>query len=58
MVTGYVDSDFAGNVDTRKSLSDLIFTIFGGAISWKSSLQSVVALSTIDAEFIAATEAV
>ncbi|XP_041004131.1 uncharacterized protein LOC121249493 [Juglans microcarpa x Juglans regia] len=48
----------AGNVDTRKSLTGYVFTAFGGAISWKSHLQSVVALSTTEAEYIALTEAV
>lgn len=56
-ITGYVDSDYAGNLDTRKSLTGYIFTAYGTAISWKSVLQSVVALSTTEAEFIAVTEA-
>lgn len=38
-VLGYVDSDYAWNMDTRKSLTDFIFTIYGTAISWKSILQ-------------------
>lgn len=43
---GYVDSDFATNIDSRKSQTGYIFTFFGAAVSWKSVLQSVVALST------------
>lgn len=35
-IVGYVDSDFAGNIDTRKSLSGFIFTLFGTVISLKS----------------------
>lgn len=55
---GWCDSDFAGNVDTRKSQSGYIFTLYGSVVSWKSSLQSVVALSTTETEFMALTAAV
>ncbi|RVW70515.1 Retrovirus-related Pol polyprotein from transposon TNT 1-94 [Vitis vinifera] len=57
-ITGFVDSDNAGSIDTRKSLSGYIFTIFGGLVSWKASLQKVVALSMIEAKFIAVIEVV
>lgn len=57
-LVGYVDADIAGNLDTRKSLSGYVFTLFGTAVSWKANLQSVVALSTTEAEFIAVTEAI
>lgn len=55
---GYCDSDYAANRDNRKSQSGYLFTLFGSAISWKSNLQSVVALSTTEAEYIALAEAV
>ena len=55
---GYVDSDYAGNVDIRKSLSGFVFTLFGTTISWKANQQSVVALSTTQAEYIALVEGV
>ena len=48
-IIGYVDADFVGNVDTRKSLTGYVFTLYGTAISWKASQQSVVSLSTIEA---------
>ncbi|CAM8998933.1 unnamed protein product [Rhodiola kirilowii] len=54
---GYVDSDYASNRDTRKSTTGLFFTWHGNCVSWKSQLQSVVALSSTEAEYIAATEA-
>lgn len=54
-IVGYVDSDYAGN--TRKSLSGYASTLFGNVVSWRLVLQSVVALSTTQAEFIALTEA-
>ena len=57
-VVGYVDSDYAGDLDKRRSISGYIFTMCGGAISWKASLQSIAALSTTEAEYIAATEGV
>ena len=57
-VTGFVDSDYASSIDTRKSTTGYVFTLFGTAISWKAMLQSVVALSTTEAEYIAVTEAV
>ncbi|XP_042951770.1 secreted RxLR effector protein 161-like [Carya illinoinensis] len=55
---GFVDTDYAGSVDTRKSSTGYVFTAFGGTISWKSNLQSVVALSTTEAEYVAMTEAI
>ena len=55
---GWSDSDFAGNLDTRRSQSGYLFTLYGTVISWKSSLQGVVALSTTEAEFMALTSAV
>ena len=48
-VCGYVDSDFAGDLDKRRSTSGYVFTLAGGAISWMSKLQNIVALSTTEA---------
>ena len=56
-VTGYSDSDFAGCVDTRKSTFGYLYLLAGGAISWKSAKQSVIAASTMEAEFVACFEA-
>ncbi|WJX45133.1 hypothetical protein P8452_32036 [Trifolium repens] len=55
---GYVDADYAGNVDTRKSLSGFVFTLFGTAVTWKANQQSVVVLSTTQAEYTALVEGV
>ena len=52
-IMGYVDADYAGNVDTRKSLSGYVFTLFGTASCWKENLQPMVALSTTESEYIA-----
>ncbi|CAL9013346.1 unnamed protein product, partial [Prunus brigantina] len=54
---GYTDADMAGDLDSRKSTSGYLITFSGGAVSWQSKLQKCVALSTTEAEFIAATEA-
>ncbi|WMV44256.1 hypothetical protein MTR67_037641 [Solanum verrucosum] len=57
ILCGYTDSDMAGDVDTRKSTLGYLITFAGGAVSWQSSLQKCVTLSTTEAEFIAAVEA-
>ncbi|XP_073133491.1 uncharacterized protein [Henckelia pumila] len=54
---GYVDSDYAGDPDKRKSTTGYVFTVAGGAVSWVLKLQTVVALSTTEAEYMAATQA-
>ncbi|KAF3616691.1 Ubiquitin carboxyl-terminal hydrolase 20 [Capsicum annuum] len=56
-VIGYIDSGFAGDHDKRRSLTGYIFTIGGCAISWKATLQTTIALSTTEAEYMAITEA-
>ena len=49
IVRGYVDSDYAGDLDRSKSTTGYVFTLTGGAVSWVSKLQSVVANSTTEA---------
>lgn len=56
-LVGYVDSDFAGDRDSRKSTTAYFFTLGGNCISWKSQLQPLVALSTTEAEYVAVTDA-
>ena len=55
---GYTDSDFQSDLDFRKSTSRYVFTLGGGAISWRSIKQSYIANSTMEAEYVAACEAV
>nr|GEW90171.1 retrovirus-related Pol polyprotein from transposon TNT 1-94 [Tanacetum cinerariifolium] len=57
-VVGYVDFDYAGDLDARKSLSSYIFSHCCSAINWYSSLQAITTLSTIEAEYISSTEGV
>ena len=47
----------AGDVNNRRSTSGYLMTFSGGIVSWQSKLQKCVALSTIEAEYIVATEA-
>lgn len=57
VLEGYTDADLAGDIDSKKSTSGYLTTFTGGAVSWQSKLQKCVALSTTEAEYIAATEA-
>ncbi|KAJ8631403.1 hypothetical protein MRB53_024726 [Persea americana] len=50
----YTDSDYAGDLEDRKSTSGFSFLLSSGAVSWSSKKQPVVTLSTTEAEFIAA----
>ena len=54
---GYSDADHARDWDSRKSTSGFVFVLHGGAISWRSKLQGLVTCSTLEAEFVAASEA-
>ena len=56
-VIGYTNSDFAGCVDSRKSTFGYVYLLAGAAISWKSAKQTIIAASTIEAEFVACFEA-
>ena len=53
---GYVDADFAGDIDSRKSTTGFVFILGGTAISWASNLQKIVTMSTTDAKYVAANE--
>ena len=57
VLKGYVDADWVGDLNGRKSTSGYLFTFVEGAVSWQSRLQKCVALSTIEAEYITAYEA-
>ena len=55
-LVGHVDSDFAGNRDSCKSTTAFFFTLGGNCISWKFQLQPMVALFSIEAEYVAVTD--
>jgi hypothetical protein len=53
----YSDADLAGNVDTGRSTTGYVVKMGTGTVSWSSKLQSIVALLTTEAEFVAAVSA-
>ena len=54
---GWVDADFAADMDTRRSHTGYIIMLNGGPVSWKSTRQKSVSLSTAESEWYAASEA-
>jgi hypothetical protein len=57
-IEGFCDSDWAGCVDTRQLMSGFIWIMGGGAICWRSKLQAIVVLLSMEAEYVGATPAV
>ena len=55
---GYSDSDFAGDIELRKSTSGFVYFFAGGIISAQSKRQSITALSTTEAEYYGLAKAV
>ena len=53
----YVDSDYAGDLDKRRSTTGYIFTLPQAPASWHSIIQSIVSLFTTEAEYMVMTEA-
>lgn len=53
-LVAFTDSDYAGDIDDRKSTSGYVFLLGSGSIAWASKKQAVVSLSTTEAEFISA----
>ncbi|XP_041011278.1 secreted RxLR effector protein 161-like [Juglans microcarpa x Juglans regia] len=56
-IIGFSDSDFASCLDNRRSTSGYVFMLVGGAMSWKSVKHTLIASSTMEADFIACYEA-
>eukprot|EP00253_Pinus_taeda_P028418 PITA_28418 len=56
-IRGFVDADWVGDLDQRRSTSGYVFNLFGGAVSWMSKKQYVVALSTTEVEYMVDTPA-
>ncbi|KAA0035875.1 retrovirus-related pol polyprotein from transposon tnt 1-94 [Cucumis melo var. makuwa] len=57
ILTGYTDSDFQTDKDSRKSTSRSMFTLNGEAVVWRSIKQGCIADSSMEAEYVAACEA-
>ncbi|XP_024163997.1 uncharacterized mitochondrial protein AtMg00810-like [Rosa chinensis] len=53
-LVGFTDSDYAGDLDDRRSTSGYVFMLSDGAVSWSSKKQQIVTLSSTEAEFVAA----
>jgi len=53
VLEGYCDANWISGNDETCSTSGYVFTMGGGAISWKSSKQTCIARSTMESEFIA-----
>ena len=56
-INGYVDASFDTDPDDSKAQNGYVFILNGGAVSWCSSKQSVVAGSTCEAEYISSEAA-
>lgn len=52
----YSDSDWASDLDKRRSCTGFVIKLSGAAINWKSHRQDIVALSSTEAEYIAMSE--
>jgi hypothetical protein len=52
-LVGYVDSDYAGDLDNRRSTTGFVYLLNGGPVSWRSKKQESVASSTVEAEYMA-----
>ena len=55
-ITAYCDSDYAGDSETRKSVTGFLINLNGLPISWRSKGQKTVTLSSTEAEYIALSE--
>jgi heterodisulfide reductase subunit B len=57
MLLGYSDSDYAGDVEDRKSTSGAVYFLGKSLVTWSSQKQKIVALSSCEAEYVAAAAA-
>src|SRR5690606_33077814 len=57
-IRGYCDSDYASDLDKSRSITGYVLTVGGNSVSWRSSLQKVVALSTTEAEYMALSDSI
>jgi hypothetical protein len=56
-ISGYADADWGSDLTERKSTTGYIFMMNGGPVSWTSKKQTTVALSTMEAEYMALSDA-
>ena len=55
---GYVDADYGGDLDCRRSTTGFVFKVYGGPVIWGSKKQTATTTSTVEAEFTAASHAI
>jgi len=55
-VVGYVDFDYVGDLDGKRSTTRYVFTLAGGPVCWKSIIQSLATMSTTGAKYMAVAE--
>ena len=56
-LTTHVDSDHAGDQDKGYSATGIVLYFVGGPVDWRSTMQTVVAISTVEAEHVAMPKA-
>ena len=56
-IRSFFDAQWDVDIDQRRSTSGYVSNLFGGSVSWMRKRQSVVALSTIEVEYMSATHA-
>ena len=54
-LVGYIDSDFVGSIDDRKSTFGYVFSFGSGSVAWESKKKPIVTLSSIEVEYVATT---
>ena len=56
-IHGYVDGNWGGDPDDRRSTTGYIYMSYGGPVCWRSKKQASTALSSCESEYMAASEA-
>ena len=54
-LVGYIDSDFVGNAEDKRSTFEYAFHLGIGFVAWASKKQLLVTLSSVEAEYVART---
>ena len=54
-MVGYIDSDFLGSIDDKKSTSGYAFHLGTGVVAWASNKQPIMTISSIETEYVAGT---
>ena len=52
-LSGYVDADWANDINDRRSVGGYVFLLAGGAVSWSAQKQKIMAQSSTEAEYVA-----